>query len=74
MVVKMKKRKFTKNTLKRALRTFFQAFFACFTADIVGVDFANGGGALKNELVKLGISALSAGIAGLMNLEEQTND
>ena len=74
MVVKMKKRKFTKNTLKRALRTFFQAFFACFTADIVGVDFANGGGALKNELVKLGICALSAGIAAIMNLEEQTND
>lgn len=63
----------TKKCLKKALRTFIQTAVGyavtnvslCFT----GADLANGD-YLKDALIGLAVSAISAGIAAVMNLEK----
>lgn len=61
--------KFTKETLKRTLRTFLQAAIAYIVANITLVDF-NDKSILKSAVVGLITSAIAAGISAVMNLEK----
>ena len=61
--------KFTKETLKRALRTFAQAAIAYIGVNLVAVDYSGEKDVNKTALIGLGVSAVSAGIAAVMNLE-----
>lgn len=62
--------KFTKETWRRALRTFIQAAVAYVAANLFVVDFSAESDVLKSALVGLGASALAAGIAAVMNLQK----
>ena len=60
-----------KNGVKRALRTFFQTAIGYLAVNVAVVDFSADRAALKSCLVGLGVSAVSAGIAAVMNLKEE---
>lgn len=61
--------KFTQETLKRALRTFFQTAIAYVAVNIAVVDFTQKEAA-KSAVIGLIVSAVAAGIAAAMNLEK----
>lgn len=63
----------TKETIRRALRTFLQAFIPCLSAGIVEV-LQNDGSFTKGAVIALVIPAVSAGIAAAMNLNEPVNE
>lgn len=63
--------KFTKETAKRMLRTFIQAALAYIAVNIALVDFSSGKEVAKSGLIGLGVSALAAGLAAVMNLEKK---
>lgn len=63
--------KCTKETLKRALKTFIQTVLAYLVINVAFVDFTQGRQALKTALTGLGVAALSAGLAAVMNLEKK---
>lgn len=62
--------KFTKETWRRALRTLVQTAVAYIAANLCVVDFSAEGEVLTSALVGLGVSALAAGIAAVMNTEK----
>lgn len=66
--------KFTKKTLKRAYRTFIQAAVACIVVGIKVVDFSSDKETIKAALITLAVSAISAGLAAVMNLEKKELD
>lgn len=59
----------TEQTIKRALRTFFQSAVAYVMVNALCINYAEVKGGLQNALIGLAISAMSAGIAGVMNME-----
>ena len=63
----------TKNCLIRALRTFLQTAIGYFITNVAlnlsGVDFSDKN-MVKNVLIGLAVSALSAGAAAVMNIEK----
>lgn len=61
--------KFTKETLKRTLRTFLQAAVAYIVTHSFIIDFTDTNEVVKRALIGLTVSAVSAGIAAIMNLE-----
>ena len=61
--------KFTKETLLRALRTFFQSALAYIAVNAVLCDFSEGQTA-KSALTGLTVSSVAAGLAAVMNLEK----
>ncbi len=61
---------FTKKTLRRALRTFLQAFIPCLSAGLVEA-LKEDGSFTWGAVIALVIPAISAGIAALMNLESK---
>lgn len=62
--------RFTKETARRALRTFLQAFVSYIAVNIVAINFyEEDTEVLKSALIGLAISALAAGLAAVMNLE-----
>ena len=65
---------FTKECLMRALRTFLQTAIGYVITNVTlyfsGIDFADGD-VVKNALIGLAISALSAGAAAVMNIERR---
>ena len=68
------KKYFTKECLRRTARTFVQTACGYVVTNIAtvcaGIDFTDVD-TLTNVLVGLGISAVSAGIAAIMNLKEE---
>lgn len=62
--------KFTKETWRRALRTLLQTAVAYLAANLCVVDFTAEGEVLTSALIGLAVSALSAGLAAVMNLEK----
>lgn len=62
--------KFTKETWRRALRTFLQAAISYLAVNLCIVDFNADGEALTSALVGLAVSALAAGVAAVMNREK----
>lgn len=71
----MKTNKFclTKGCMKKTLRTFLQTAIGYVLTNITfslsGINFADGD-LVKNALIGLAISAVSAGAAAVMNLEK----
>ncbi|MBQ9228781.1 MAG: hypothetical protein IJ168_08130 [Eubacterium sp.] len=63
--------RFTKQTAKKALRTFIQAALAYIAVNIAIVDFTSGKEAARSALIGLAVSATAAGLAAVMNLEKQ---
>lgn len=61
----------TKNTIKRALRTFIQTALGYIAVNVAVIDFSAEKQLLKSALIGLGISAASAGISAVMNLEKK---
>lgn len=68
------KRKFTKDTLKKALRTFFQTAAGYIVVNIAVVDFSAGKDVIYSALLGLGCSAVAAGLAAVMNLEKKESE
>ena len=66
----MKKKTITKETLRKAARTFLQTALGYIVVNIAVVDFTGDKAVIKSALIGLCVSALSAGIAAVMNLEE----
>lgn len=65
--------KFTKETVRRALRTFAQTAVAYLAVNIAVIDFTETA-AVKSAVIGLIVSALAAGIAAVMNLERKEDD
>ena len=63
--------RFTKETLKRALRTFLQTAISYIAVNVVVIDFSVEKAALKSAVIGLIVSAGAAGIAAVMNLEKK---
>ena len=61
---------FTKNTLKRAGRTFIQTAISYVAVNLVAIDFTTSKEAIKSALIGLLVSAIAAGISAAMNLEK----
>lgn len=60
--------KFTKETARRMLRTFLQAFIPAIIVGLKTLDFENGGIG-RTIVISLVIPAVAAGLAAVMNLE-----
>ena len=60
-----------KNWIKRALRTAFQTAVGYIAVAVPNVDWNMDKAVLKTTLTGIGISAVSAGVAAAMNLEEE---
>lgn len=60
----------TKETLRRAGRTFIQTAVGYIVVNIAVVDFASGKQAVKSAVTGLAVSAIAAGIAAAMNLNK----
>lgn len=68
----LKKHGITKETAKRAGRTFIQAAIGYIAVNITVVDFSGGSDVIKSALCGLAVSAIAAGIAAVMNREKTT--
>lgn len=66
--------KFTKESARRALRTFIQAAMAYLSVNIMVVDFTDDKAIIKSALVGLTVSSVAAGIAAVMNMEDKSNE
>jgi hypothetical protein len=64
--------KFTKETFKRLSRTFIQTALGYILVNIAYVDFSDGKETIKSAMIGLGISAISAAIAAVMNLTNES--
>lgn len=63
--------KFTKETLRRALRTFIQTAAAYVGANLCVIDFSASKDVVHSALFGLLVSAAAAGLAAIMNLEKK---
>ena len=61
--------RFTKETFKRALRTFCQAAISYLLVSLTTLDFSEDERAIKALLFGAAVSALASGLAAVMNLE-----
>ena len=66
--------KFTKETAKRAARTFIQALISYIAVNLVLVDFSGEKEAIKSALIGILIAATSAGLSAVMNLQSTSTD
>lgn len=62
--------KFTKETWRRALRTFMQTAVSYLAVNMCVVDFTASSEVLTSALLGLVISAAASGLAAVMNLEK----
>lgn len=60
-----------KNWMKRALRTAFQTMIGYIAVAMPSIDWSADRSVLKPVLIGIGVSAVSAGLAAAMNLEEE---
>ena len=59
-----------KTWIKRALRTFVQTAVGYITVSIASVDFNADTAVIKTALLGISVSAVSAGMAAVMNYKE----
>ena len=59
-----------KNWLRRALRTALQTAVGYLAVAVPNIDWSTEKSVLKTPLIGIGVSAVSAGLAAAMNLEE----
>ena len=62
--------KFTKETARRALRTFIQAALAYIAVNIALIDFNSDKELIRSGLIGLAVAAFAAGLGAVMNLEK----
>lgn len=60
-----------KNWMKRALRTAFQTIIGYIAVAMPSIDWGADRSVLKPVLIGIGVSAVSAGLAAAMNLDEE---
>lgn len=60
-----------KNWMKRALRTAFQTMIGYIAVAMPSIDWSADRSVLKPVLIGIGVSAVAAGLAAAMNLEEE---
>ncbi len=65
--------KFTKETARRMLRTFLQAFLPALAVGI-GTAIGDDGSITKGAAVALIVPAVAAGLAAIMNLEKEESE
>ena len=61
----------TKETVRRSTRTFIQAAIGYISVNLIAVDFSCGKEVAKSAIIGLLVSAISAGVAAVMNLEKE---
>lgn len=66
--------KFTKETLRRAGRTFLQTAIGYVAANVAFIDFTAEDEVLFSALIGLAVSAIAAGVAAIMNTEKKTQE
>lgn len=66
--------KFTKETWRRALRTFLQTAVSYVAVNMCVVDFSAEKDVLASALVGLAVSAAASGLAAVMNLEKADDE
>lgn len=65
-------KKWTKDTWKRAGRTFIQSAIGYIAVNLAFVDFSADKDVITHALIGLCVSTFAAGLAGVMNLESTT--
>lgn len=65
--------KFTKETFRKMLRTFVQTIIGYIAVNLAIVDFTADKEVVKSALIGLAISAVSAGMSAIMNLQKTEN-
>ena len=60
-----------KTWIKRSYRTFMQTAVGYIAVNVATLDFTEDGEVLKSAVIGLGVSAVAAGIAAVMNLKEE---
>jgi hypothetical protein len=63
--------KFTKECLKRSVRTFLQAAVAYLCVHLMVIDFSDQSESLKQVFIGLAVSTVAAGLSAVMNLEKK---
>lgn len=61
-----------KNWMKRAIRTFIQSAVGYLVVALPAIDWHEESTVLRGTLIGLGVSAVSAGIAAVMNYFDDT--
>ncbi|MDD6689223.1 MAG: hypothetical protein PUE56_04335 [Clostridium sp.] len=61
----------TKETARRAARTFCQAAIGYISVNLIMVDFSCDKDVAKSAIIGLLVSAISAGVAAVMNLDKE---
>lgn len=61
--------KFTKETLKRMLRTFLQTAIGYIVVNFALIDITGEREVIRTAVIGLFVSAISSGLAAVMNLE-----
>lgn len=59
-----------KEWARRAIRTFVQSALGYLIVAVPAVDFAAENSVIKSALIGIGVSAVAAGIAAVMNIGE----
>lgn len=61
------------NWLKRAVRTFVQTAIGYISVNIVAVDWSADRSVIKTAIIGVGVSAVAAGLAAVINFIEDEN-
>lgn len=59
----------TKETLRRALRTFCQTAIGYIAVNLTLIDFGSGKEVIESAIAGLIVSAIASGLSAVMNLE-----
>lgn len=62
-----------KNWIKRAVRTFVQTAIGYISVNVVAVDWTADRSVIKTAIIGVGVSAVAAGLAAVINFIEDEN-
>lgn len=62
-----------KNWIKRAVRTFVQTAIGYISVSVVAVDWTADRLVIKTAVIGVGVSAVAAGLAAVINFREDKN-
>lgn len=62
-----------KNWIKRAVRTFVQTAIGYISVNVVAVDWTADRSVIKTAIIGVGVSAIAAGLAAVINFIEDEN-
>ena len=66
--------KFTKETLRRAWRTFIQVAIPIVLANLAALPITEGKEAVRLALISAIVTAVATGLAAVMNLEDKESE